>query len=206
MKRLYAGLALALSLASVRLFAQQNPDALVLYRDGKYTEAINACKAEIAANPANVESYVVLSWSLVEAAQYEEADSWAEKGRALSKYDPRLIEVQGESRYFRGMNDPALKLFQEYVSYAPNGSRLPRVYYLMGEIYLRQGRFRHADMAFSAAITLEGLHSAWWARMGYAREMAKDYRHALEAYNKAIELEPGHQDAVNGRNRVLKKL
>jgi tetratricopeptide (TPR) repeat protein len=199
-------LSVVLALSAIPAFAQTKVDALELYRDGKYPEAIDACIAEIQVQPNNIESHVVLCWSLVAAKRYEEADSWADKGRALSKYDPRLIEIQAEAKYWRGQNEQALKLFQDYISYAPNGSRISGTYYLMGEIYLRLAKFRHADMAFSAAIQLEGLHPAWWVRLGYAREMAKDYRHALEAYNKALELDPNVQDAARGKDRVTQQL
>ncbi len=191
---------------TVSLFAQSRPDALELYRNGKYSEAVDACLAEIQESPNNLESHVVLCWALVAAERYEEAENWAEKGRAISKYDPRLIEILAESKYYRGFNDQALRLFQEYISYAPNGSKIAPAYAFMGEIYLRMARFRHADIAFSTAIQLQGLNSLWWVRCGYAREMAKDYRHALEAYNKALELSPNQQDAARGKERVMNQL
>ena len=193
-------------LLSQAAFAQTKPDALDLYRKGQYAESIDACLAEINETPANLESHVVLCWALVAAKRYEEADSWAEKGRAISKYDPRLIEIQAESKFYRGLNDQSIRLFQEYISYAPNGSRIAPTYAFMGEIYLRQAKFRHADIAFSAALQLEAVNAAWWVRLGYAREMAKDYRHSLEAYNKALELNATLQDAIRGKERVLKSL
>jgi tetratricopeptide (TPR) repeat protein len=187
-------------------YGQTKPDALELYRKGDFNTAIDVCIAEIGENPSNTESHVVLCWSLVEAKRYEEAEKWAEKGRVLSKYDPRLIEIQAEAKYFRGINDQALKLFQEYISYAPNGSRIAPTYFFMGEIYIRQAKFRHADIAFSSALQLEGMNAAWWVRLAYAREMAKDYRYSLDAYTKALELNGTLQDAVRGRDRVLKQL
>ncbi len=191
---------------TINTYGQNKPDALELYRANKFTEAVEVCLAEIASEPGNTESHVVLCWSLVQAKRYEEADTWAEKGRILSRYDPRLIEIQAEAKYYRGLNDQSLKLFQEYISYAPNGSRIAPTYYFMGEIYLRLAKFRHADMAFSAAVQLEGLNSQWWVRLAYAREMAKEYRYSLEAYNKALELNNTLQDAVRGRDRVVKQL
>ena len=181
---------------------QTAPDALELYRQGHYKESIDACLSEINANPQNLESHVVLCWSLVQAKRYEEADNWAEKGRAISKYDPRIIEIQAEAKYYRGLNDQALKLFQEYISYAPNGSRIAPVYYFMGEVYLRLAKYRHADIAFSSALQLEELNATWWVRCGYAREMAKDYRFALVAYNNALSLDANLQDALRGKDRV----
>jgi cytochrome c-type biogenesis protein CcmH/NrfG len=43
-------------------------------------------------------------------------------------------------------------------------------YYYMGEIYLRLGRFGHADIAFSTALQYSSGNAKWWARLGYARE------------------------------------
>lgn len=193
-------------LSALNVYAQTKPDALELYRSGNFTEAVEICLAEIAAEPGNTESHVVLCWSLVQAKRYDEADSWAEKGRSLSKYDPRLIEIQAEAKYYRGLNDQALKLFQEYISYAPNGSRIAPTYFFMGELYLRLARYRHADIAFSAAVQLEALNALWWSRLAYAREMAKDYRYSLDAYNKALELNTTLQDAIRGRERVVNQL
>jgi tetratricopeptide (TPR) repeat protein len=201
-----ASIALALLFSAASALAQTTPDALVLYREGKYDKAIDACVAELGENPKNVESHVVLCWSLVAAKRYQEATDWAAKGREISKYDPRLIEIDGEAQYFLGQNDLALRLFQEYISYAPNGSRIAPTYYFMGEIYLRLGKFRHADMAFSAAVQLEGQNALWWQRLGYAREMAKDYRFSLEAYKKSLELNSTLQDSIRGRDRVLERL
>ncbi|HNY16338.1 MAG TPA: hypothetical protein PK542_09460 [Treponemataceae bacterium] len=200
--KLIASIFILSAIISAFGFAENKADALELYRAGNYSESIDVCLAEIQENPQNLESHVVLCWSLVQAKRYDEADTWAEKGRAISKYDPRIIEIQAEAKYYRGQNEQSLKLFQEYISYAPNGSRIAPVYYYMGELYLRMAKYRHADMAFSAALQLENLNAEWWVRLGYAREMAKDYRYALVAYNKALELNANLQDAIRGKERV----
>ncbi len=200
-----APLALVLLLAALASpsVAQEKPDALVMYRTGDFKGAIQVCEAEIAADPSNVESYVVLSWSLVKVGRYEEADTAAARGRELSRYDPRLIEIQAEAKYYRGLNADALRLFQDYITYAPNGSRIAGAYAFMGELYIRLARYRHADISFTAAIQLESANVEWWVRLGYAREKAKDYRYSLEAYNRAIALDATNQDAARGRDRVI---
>lgn len=186
--------------------SQTKPDALNSYRAERYSEAIDICLAEIQEDATNIESHVVISWALVKAKRYEEAANWATKGRELSKYDPRLTEILAESNFYLGNNQRSLRLFQEYISYAPNGSRIALAYYFMGEIYLRLAKYRHADMAFSAALQLESMNARWWSRLGYAREMAKDYRFALEAYGKALTLAPSLQDAARGKDRVQRLL
>ena len=83
--------------------------------------------------------------------------------------------------------------------------RIPSSYYFMGEIYLRMAKYRHADIAFSVAVTLDSFNSLWWVRLGYAREQIKEYRYSLEAYNKALSLNKNLVDAQKGRERVLQR-
>lgn len=182
----------------------QKPDALVLFKVGKYKQAIEVCEHEIKETPKNLESYVVMAWALLADKQYEKAYEITKKGRKIVQYDPRLIESEAESCFFLGKNAEALNLFQTYISYAPSGIRMAEVYYFMGEIYLRMAKFRHADIAFSAAVQSNSLDGMWWARLGYAREQAQEYIHALRAYDKALELNKNHVDAQKGKERVLK--
>lgn len=197
-----------LFLITLSLFSQtEKPDALKLYREGKYPESIAVCIQEIQDNPDNLDSYVVLCWGLVSNRQYSEAEYWAEKGRQVSKYDPRLVESQAEAKYFLGQNAAALALFQEYISLVPSsGSRYGEAYYYMGEIYIRQSKFNHADIAFTQAVKTEPLKDYWWTRLGYAREMAKNYSISLEAYDQALSLNPYRAEAKNGKERVSKFL
>ena len=191
--------------AALGLSAQDKPDALRLYVDGKNDEARKACLAEIAASPSNVESYVVLSWSLIALGRYADAENYALKGYALRR-DPRLTETLGETAYFLGRNEAALRNFQNYVGAVPEGGRVGMAYYYIGEIYLRLGRFGHADIAFSTALQFTPGSAKWWARLGYARERCGDAAHALEAYKKALSIDQRLQDASDGANRVSSKL
>lgn len=185
------------------IFAQDKPDALVLYKNGRYAEAIAVCEAEIKENPNNLNSYVVITWALLASGQYEKTYDMTTEGRKIAQTDPRLIATQAEACFHLGKNSEALKLFQDYISYAPNGVRIPSSYYFMGEIYLRMGKYRHADISFSVAVTLDSFNSLWWVRLGYAREQTKEYSYSLEAYNKALSLNKNLIDAQKGRERVL---
>lgn len=162
------------------LYAQKADDALVLYREGRYKEAASVCLNEIERMPRNIDSYVVLTWALLADERYQEAADWIVKGRVISQYDPRLIESHAQALYHLGRNEESLHLFEDYIAYAPNGTKLSGVYYHIGELYLRMAKYRHADIAFSTAIRLEPLNSVWWTRLAYSREQAKEYRAALE--------------------------
>lgn len=206
MKNLKISIVLML-IASSALFSQMKQDALVLYNNGRYDEAIAVCEQELSENPSRIESYVVMCWALVRNKQYSEAEQRANEGLKISPYDLRLIEILGEARYYTGKNNGALEQFQRYVANASeSGSRVGAAYYYMGEIYIRQARYQHADISLTAAVKKEPLLASWWIRLGYAREMAKNYYEAVNAYDEALRLNPSSVEADRGKARVSEKL
>ena len=124
----------------------------------------------------------------------------------LSRYDPRVIENAGEALFYLGRRAEALRYFEEYAAISPTGGRIDLVYYFMGEIFIQQGKFNNADIALSTALYHSPNVADWWTRLGYARERGGDFQWSLEAYNKALALNPNLVDAVRGRSRVEQQL
>jgi predicted Zn-dependent protease len=147
-----------------------------------------------------------MCWSLLRLNRYEEAMGFAQTGRNLSRYDARIIEILGEINYYEGRNTEALQFFQEYINLAPEGARIETVYYLIGEIYIRLGRFRHADIALSTAVHWVPGNAAWWTRLAYARENAGDLAEAVIAYERALNLNGQLADARRGLDRARQAL
>ena len=206
-KKLSIFIAVLMFFCSIPFYSQMKQDALVLYNNGKYAESVAVCEQELAENPNRIESYVVMCWSLVRNKQYSEAEQRATDGLKISPYDLRLIEILGEARYYLGKNNGAMEQFQRDVSSAPeSGSRVGTAYYYMGEIYIRQARYQHADISLTAAVKKEPLLDSWWVRLGYAREMAKNYYEAANAYDEALRLNPASVEADRGRTRVSSKI
>ncbi len=206
-----ASLALFFSIFSSLVFvqspqAQERLDALREYRLGNFREAAEICRREIAADNANMDAYAVLCWSLIRLSEYGSAARYAEQARSVNRYDPRMAEVLGEARFYQGRNEEALRLFQEYVTLAPEGGRIDAVYYFVGEIYIRLGRFRHADIALSTAVRYAPSNAQWWTRLGYTRERAGENRYAAAAYERALSLDPQSADAAHGLERARKAL
>lgn len=190
----------------VFLSAQDRPDALRAYRNGNYEQAIEITQQEIADNPRNMDSFAVLCWSLIGSGNYDGALEWARKGLEIVRYDARMVEVMGEAHFYKGNNLEALKWFEEYVTLSPTGMRIDSAYYFMGEIFIRIGEYNHADIALTTAVYHTDTIARWWARLGYAREQAEDYRYSLDAYNRALELNSRLSDAIRGKERVEAKL
>lgn len=196
----------ALCLVARAAFAQPRPDALRLYREGRFEEARAVCMAELEENPDNIESYVVLTWSLVALGRYADAELYATRAYERVRRDPRIVEILGEAAYYQGKNEEALAHFQSYINLLPDGSRMGVVYYFMGEIYIRKERWGHADIALRTALQYEPRNARWWTRMGYARERGAEHVHALAAYEEALRIDPSFADARQGRERMLSRL
>lgn len=197
---------LLLIAGGVAAVAQERPDALELYRAGKYLEAVKVCQEELAESPKNIDSYVVLGWSQLKLKRYAEALATAETANALSPHDPRLVQIDGEAKYYLGRIEDALASLEEYVRLRPAGDRIARVYWLMGECFVSLKEYQNADIALSTALYHEQNNAGWWARLGYARELANDLTYARQAYDRALQLDANLIDAQRGKERVEKKL
>jgi tetratricopeptide (TPR) repeat protein len=194
------------ALVTAQVSAQDKPDALELYRANKFAEAVKVTQQELAVSPNNIDSYVVMGWSYLRLQQYPEAMAAAQKAITLNPNDPRVIQIQGEAQVFLGKIDDALKNLEQYVVLRPGGDRIGRVYWLMGECYIRLKEFQNADIAISTAVYYEQNNAVWWARLGYARELGNSLKWASDAYSRALKLDPGLVDAQHGKDSVDKKL
>ena len=191
---------------STPAFSQDRPDAYLKYKNREYEEAVAICLNELESMPRNMDSYTVLGWSLLALGRNEEALEYGEKAYEILPTDPRIVEILGEAHFRLENNLESLVYFERYAVLYPTGQRIDVVYNLMGEILLRLKEYNHADIAFSTAVYHSSNISKWWARLGYAREMAENYRYALEAYEKALSLNPTLTDAIRGRDRATDNL
>jgi tetratricopeptide (TPR) repeat protein len=200
--RALAAIAALLFAVSAALVAQDKPDALVLFNNGDYRAAVTVCQEELKAMPYNGDSFTVLGWSLLRLGEYQEALKQAQLGLSRLPADARITEIAGEALYYLGRVEEALRFLEEYASLSPTGGRIERAYALMGECFIQLREYNNADIAFSMALHLKENDDSWWARLGYVREMAKDYRWSLDAYGNALRLNPANPDAQRGKKRV----
>ncbi len=182
--------------------AQNRPDALVLYRQGQYERAVEITLEELGENPRNLDAYTVLGWSLMSMGRYQEAREYGLRGLEVSRFDHRLVHIVGEANFHLGNDLQALQYLQNYTALAPQGALIDEVYYLIGEIHIRFEEYNHADIALTTAVTLDENRAQWWARLGYAREMAGTPQYARLAYEEALERNPGLVEARRGLDRL----
>jgi tetratricopeptide (TPR) repeat protein len=212
-RRLFSMIFACVSL--VALAAQDKPDALKLYRNGRdleatgrsddakaaYNQAIEVCKTELGDNPKNMDAYSIYGWSLVRLQRYGEAVGVCQEALKVAP-DPRVVETLGEAYFYIAEYKEALKNMEKYVDAAPKGERASTAYFFVGEVYRLNKQFNKAEMAYSSAVNLEPGISLWWYRLGAVRETIGDKTRATEAYQRALKLRPDYKEANEGLNRV----
>lgn len=184
-----------LVLISASLFAE---GADVLFDKGRYEEAVIECKKEIAVE-SNVVSYYVMGWSLMRLGKYEEVIT--EMLKAIDRHGRhrKVILNIAKAYYKTGEYEKAEQYYKEYIKNNPSGESIATVYYYLGEIFLVYKEYQHADIAFSTAVYIDKNKSHWLARLGYSRQQSGDYASAIEAYSRALKLDPGSQEALKGK-------
>jgi len=214
MKRSIISLFFALT-AILALAAQDKPDALKLYRNGRdleaigrtqdaqeaYVQAIEVCKQDLLDNPKNMDAYTIYSWSQMRLGKYRDAVNTATEALKINT-DYRIVETLAESYFYLGSHKESLKNMEKYIDAAPKGERISTAYFFVGEIYRLGKQYNKADIAYSAAVLLEPAISLWWYRLGTVRETVGDKKGASDAYQRAIKLRPDYKDATEGLNRV----
>jgi tetratricopeptide (TPR) repeat protein len=208
--------ALAAPVQAAPAQATAKVDALRLYRQGrdlegsgrqaeaqaKYSQSIAICDKEMVSDPRRIESYVVKCWCLFRLNRHQEVISTGQAAMRIN-FDARVSEVMGESYFFLGQLDLSLKTLQKYIEIAGDTSdRGPTALFFMGEVYLKQKKYSHADMAFSSALAKEPKMPRWWNRLGVTHEALGEWKRAYDAYGRALALSPSDPDAKAGQARA----
>lgn len=198
--------ALALLLSILPAGAQnlrEKGDALI--GAGRFDEAKALGLAALSANADDVDASILLCEGLLGLGRPADAANYAAKAWQRHQ-DPRIAALFGQADFALGRNEDALVWLRFYLAAQPEGPRAGEVYYLTGEIYIRLGRYGHADMAIASAIYHSPGNAMWWSRLGWAQEKAGDIRQALKSYESALAINPGLDDAAIGRERILARL
>lgn len=206
------GILLLLILSStISVFAQKEKNALTLWRQGQFESAAEVCLEELATLPDSsfaerMDSYTVLCWSYLSLNRYEDVLKYGSEAFEKSSRDWRFVAALGEAHYHLGNNKESLYYLEKYIELKSSGDKADYMYYLMGHLFLRMEEYNRADVALSMAVYLKPLDAKWWTRLGYAREQAKDYTRAKEAYTKALSINSSLVDAERGMKRVHESL
>jgi len=207
-------------LVRLSAFAQNEQDALWNYKTGRdmesrnrmseanqyYNEAVRICNNEVNRNNATRDTYTILTWTLQRQRKYADVISWGERGLRLFADEYRIMEVMGEAYFYLDNYDLSLRYMQRFINSVPQGDRTSVAYFFIGEIFRYRNRPRHADIAYSAAVRMEPNIALWWYRLGLVRETIGDYSLAVDAFGRAIRINPYYPEATEAYARTRSRV
>jgi tetratricopeptide (TPR) repeat protein len=207
MKRVAVIASFALALGAA--LAAQGPDALKIYLEGRsleaggnreaanlrYKEAIEVCRAELALNPRNMDSYTVMMWSLFRQGLYAETIAEGLNARKQAE-DGRVLEIMGEAYFYLGNYAQCIAMMQRSIAIAPFGDRVATAYFFKAEAYMVLQKLEHAEIAYSTACNMEGGMPRWWYRLALCRERLGLKQLAKVAVERSLGLNPSDPDAI----------
>ncbi|MBQ7613296.1 MAG: tetratricopeptide repeat protein [Spirochaetaceae bacterium] len=167
----------------------------------EYNAAILMCLQVLESQPQNMDAYAVYTWSLYRLRKY--ADTVSVCRQALNiKEDPRIIETMGEALFYINNFDECLVQMQRYINMSPDGDRVAVAYFFEAEVYRNRNQYNKAEFLYTVATHFEPSIALWWFRLGFVREMIGNVATAIEAYTRAVALNPNYTEAVNALNRL----
>lgn len=181
------------------------PAAISLARldlaDKRRDDALQRFESVIAANPAGVDAYLLLSALILNTGGTPEAAKAvlerAEKASPQS-VAPRLALVAHELRF--GEAKRAVSAAQELTAAYPGDARVHR---MLGRAQAAAGDFRQAVAAFSKQATLLPRSAPALLELAEAQRLNKDLAAAEQSLRKALTLKPDYLDAQQRLSGLL---
>jgi len=171
-----------------------------------YNETVRICNDEISRNAATGDTYTALTWTLQRQRKYQDVITWGERGLRLYADEYRIVQTMGEAYFYLDDYEQSIRFMQRYANAVPQGERISVAYFFIGEIYRLTRQFYHADIAYTTAVRHEPGSALWWYRLGSVREAVGDFLKAIEAYERAIRLNPNYREANDGLTRSRRQV
>ena len=109
---------------------------------------------------------------------------------STSLTDPQQLLAAGQAAQDQGRFEEAIRNYNRVIALSANQSRTAAIANLrIGNAYMAQGKFGNAQVAFERAVTLNPTDAEAYNNLGEALGELKQYPRALEAFNKAINLD-----------------
>jgi TolA-binding protein len=179
-------------------------EAISLFQEGKYQEAVDIFLKVRERFPEYVEVYYNLGVAYLRLGRTDDAVAALEKAIELKADAVEPYLALGECQVGLGQNDKAMETFAKAESIAPAN---PLVQVSLGLVCYKADRIDDAIAHFDKAIQSDPKFSTAHYQAGLARLKKGDYPGAIKDFEAFLELEPNGPEATQVRTMIdeLKK-
>jgi len=179
-----------------------NTLGLAYYYERLYDDAIFELRRAIKLNPANTNARFNLKTIRTRLEHFNAAKAYSrsgDRGQAIAEYriaiglDPRFIEARhrlGAELHAAGEHAEALKELRRAESVSPSYRKLHEIFFTKGQTLVALGRNDEAIREFSRAVAAKPGYAAAHNEIGKIHLEKGDASAALNAFIKAIGIEP----------------
>jgi len=174
----------------------------VLYEQERWEEAIRAYEESITLNPNMGESYFGLAQVFVAQGKYTEADEWFQEAINKNPENQWWLLQRANTARDAGKIKDSIGLYEQLVHRFPD---FAQAYSDAAWAYRLDNKPDLAISAIQAAIIKSKTPKIWYfIRAGKIYEWAGDYENAINAYEKALDINSKNKTAINGLKSLEK--
>ncbi|MEO0036317.1 MAG: hypothetical protein RLZZ501_2340, partial [Pseudomonadota bacterium] len=177
--------------------------AVVLCRQGRYTEGAALLDALLADDPANPRLLLALGDARHEAGDPAAAAALFARLTGLHPTDPALHNRLGVSLLAAGRGAAAIEAFRRTLALDPG---LAQGWFNLGTALQAEGDPAAAIEAFHHAVSLAPDHAEAWLNLGAPLLGLERESEALAAFDRALTLRPDWLEAATNRGVALERL
>jgi len=175
--------------------------ALIHKRQGRWDDAIGVLEAGRSSLPDNYELYAETIAYLYDAGRFSEAiQAFERKSPPERELDPVVWVYAGLAHWKVGNNPSAVELYQKSISIDPKFSvphtNLGTLFAFEFKKTNEPASFIRSVESYETAIRLDPTSGDAFQGLGVVNYLAKNYDNAIGSLNRALQLEPGLDEAV----------
>jgi len=156
-----------------------------LIRQDKYNEVELPLLQYLKDHPGSWRAHYLQGYVLFRSRKVGDSIRELARSLELNVNNPEAHKMLGKDLVLIGKFDYAQTELQQAVRLKPDSAE---IHYSLGEVYSARDMFPAAKAEFTAAIQLDGNYAEAFNALGFTEESLGDDAHALQAYQRAIDI------------------
>jgi tetratricopeptide (TPR) repeat protein len=175
---------------------------IVLKKQGKLDEALEAYNKALAIKPDYADVYNIMGNTLLEQGKLDEAIEAYNKALAIKPDYADAYYNMGNALKDQCKLEEAIEAYNKALAIKPDYAD---AYNNMGNTLQEQGKLEEAINTYNKALAIKPDYTDAYNNMGNILKDQCKLEEAIEAYNKALAIKPDYADAYNNMGNTLRE-
>ncbi len=169
-------------------------------QQGDAEEAVASFEEVLQADPDHLKSKLNLTRGYLLLEQFEDADTTINEAVTIDSTDAEIHLVRGRVMESIGEREEAISSYKKSIELDPDNN--PYAYNNLGLIYILEKKQVEALPFLEKAVEQKDDVKFFYNNLGLAYEASSDFTKAKEAFQTALEIDPGHDKSATNLVRI----